>query len=41
VERVGLQPPVVQKCAEEGKGELEACHAILQRNRVARAIPLD
>jgi hypothetical protein len=38
---VGLRPPVVQKRAEEGEVELEACHAILPRNRVAQAISLD
>jgi hypothetical protein len=41
VERVGLRPPVVQKYAEEGEVELEVCHAILPRNHVAQAIPLD
>ena len=41
VERVGLRPPVVQKRAEEGEVELEAGHAILPRNRVALAVPLD
>jgi hypothetical protein len=41
VELVGLQPLVVQKCAEEGEVELEACHAILPRNRVTQAVPLD
>jgi hypothetical protein len=38
VERVGLQPLVVQKRVEEGEVLLEA---ILPRNRVALAIPLD
>jgi hypothetical protein len=41
VERVGLWPPVDQKCTEDGVDELEACHAILLRNHVAMAIPLD
>ena len=41
VKRVGLRPPVVQKRAEEGEVKLEACHAILPRNRVALAVPLD
>jgi hypothetical protein len=41
VERVGLQPPVVQKRAEEGVVELEACHVILLRNHVALAVSLD
>jgi hypothetical protein len=41
VKRVGLRPLVVQKRAEEGEVELEACHAILLRNRVALAVPLD
>jgi hypothetical protein len=41
VERVGLRPPVVQKRAEEGEVVLEACHAILSKNRIALAVPLD
>jgi hypothetical protein len=41
VERVGLRPLVVQKRVEEGEVELEVCHAILLRNRVAQAVPLD
>jgi hypothetical protein len=41
VERVGLRTPVVQKHAEEGEVVLEAYHAILLKNRVALAVPLD
>jgi hypothetical protein len=41
VERVGLQPPVVQKRAKEGEVVLEARHAILPQNRVTLAVPLD
>jgi hypothetical protein len=41
VERVGLQPPVVQKHDEEGEVVLEACHAILPKNRIALAVPPD
>jgi hypothetical protein len=41
VERVCLRPPVVQKRAEEGEVVLEACHAILPKNRIALAVPLD
>jgi hypothetical protein len=41
VERVGLRPSVVQKRAEEGEVVLEACHAILLKNHVALAVPLD
>jgi hypothetical protein len=39
VERVGLRPLVGQKRTEEGEVVLEACHAILLRNRVAVAVP--
>jgi hypothetical protein len=41
VERVGLRPPVAQKCVEEGEVVLEACHALIPQNRVALAVPLD
>jgi hypothetical protein len=41
VERVGLRPVVIQKCAEEGEVALEVCHVILPRNHVALAVPLD
>jgi hypothetical protein len=41
VERVGLRPPVVQKRAKKGEVVLEACHAILPKNRIALAVPLD
>jgi hypothetical protein len=41
VKRVGLRPPVVQKHTEEGEVKLEVCHAILSRNHVAQAVPLD
>jgi hypothetical protein len=41
VERVGLRPVVVQKRAEEGEVVLEACHAILPKNRAALAVPLN
>jgi hypothetical protein len=41
VEHVGLRALVVQKRAEEGEVELEACHAILPRNCVAQVVPLD
>jgi hypothetical protein len=39
VERVGLQPPVVQKRAEEGEVVLEAYHAILLKIHVALVVP--
>jgi hypothetical protein len=39
VEHVGLRPVVVQKCTDEGEVVLEACHAILLKNRVALAVP--
>jgi hypothetical protein len=41
VECVGLRPSVVHKRAEEGEVVLEACHAILPKDRVALAVPLD
>jgi hypothetical protein len=41
VERVGLGSLVVQKRAEDGEVEPEPCHAILLRNRVPLAVPLD
>jgi hypothetical protein len=41
VECVGLRPPMVQKRVEEGEVVLEACHAILPRNRIALVVPLD